>query len=73
MLEITGIYTVKGGLVSLGHIVSWSPAIYALYRYRSEIRLPSANGIWACVLSFFFAVSLIFDFRDAAIWLMSIA
>ena len=69
ILEYTGAYTVQGGLVSLGHIIVWAPAIYALYRYRDEIRLRSAYGIWASLMLFFYAVSLIFDFRDAFIWL----
>ena len=69
ILEGTGAYTVQGGLVSLGHIIVWAPAIYALYRYRSEIQLPSAYGIWASLMLFFYGVSLIFDVRDAFIWL----
>lgn len=69
VFEATGIYAVQGGLVSLGHIVFWAPAIYALFKYRAEIRPPSAYGIWACIILFFYAVSLIFDFRDAAIWI----
>ncbi|MEM6411103.1 MAG: hypothetical protein AAF683_06175 [Pseudomonadota bacterium] len=69
VLEGTGIYAVQGGQVSLGHIIFWAPAIYALYRYRDEIRLPSAYGIWACVMIFFYSVSLVFDIRDAAIWI----
>lgn len=69
ILEGTGAYTVQGGLVSLGHIVVWAPAIYALYRHRGEIKLPSAYGIWASLMLFFYGVSLIFDVRDAFIWL----
>ncbi|MEM6652106.1 MAG: hypothetical protein AAF582_05860 [Pseudomonadota bacterium] len=69
LLEGTGVYTVQGGLVSLGHIIVWAPAIYALYRYRSQIELPSAYGIWASLMLFFYGVSLIFDVRDAFIWL----
>ena len=69
IVEVTGAFTVQGGLVSLGHIIFWSPAIYALYRYRSEIRLPSVYGIWACTMLFVYAVSMAFDVRDAAIWI----
>ena len=69
VLEATGLYTVQGGQVAIGHIIVWAPAIYALYRYRQEIKLPSAYGIWACAMLFFYGVSLIFDFRDAFIWL----
>ncbi len=69
IVEVTDAFVVQGGLVSLGHIVFWSPAIYALYHYRSEIKLPSAYGIWACVMFVVYGVSMIFDVRDAAIWL----
>ncbi len=69
IVEVTGAFSVQGGLVSLGHIIFWSPAIYALYRYRSEIKLPSAYGIWACVMLFVYGVSMIFDIRDATIWI----
>ncbi len=69
IVEVSGAFTVQGGLVSLGHIVFWSPAIYALYHYRSEIKLPSAYGIWACVMILVYGVSMFFDVRDAAIWL----
>ncbi|MEL6728889.1 MAG: hypothetical protein AAFP81_07205 [Pseudomonadota bacterium] len=69
IVEGTGVYTVQGGLVSLGHIIVWAPAIYALYRYRAEIKLPSVYGIWASLMLFFYGVSLIFDVRDAFIWL----
>ncbi len=68
IVEVTGAFVVQGGLVSLGHIIFWSPGIYALYRYRSEIQLPSAYGIWACMIVFVYGVSMIFDVRDAAIW-----
>lgn len=69
LVEVTGAFVVQGGLVSLGHIIFWSPGIYALYRYRSEIELPSAYGIWACVILVVYGVSMIFDVRDAAIWI----
>ena len=69
ILEGTGAYAVQGGLVSLGHIIVWAPALYALYRYRSEMKLPSVYGVWASLMLFFYGVSLIFDVRDAFIWL----
>lgn len=72
VFEIFQIYTVKGGLVSLGHLITWAPAIYVLYRYRHEIRLPSAYGYWACILSLYYAISLVFDVRDAGIWISSL-
>ncbi|MEO1027956.1 MAG: hypothetical protein AAFX02_02750 [Pseudomonadota bacterium] len=72
ILEITGLYAVKGGQVSLGHILFWSPAIYMLIKFRSEMKFPSAYAIWASIMLFFYGVSLVFDIRDAAIWISSL-
>ena len=68
-IEGFGLFTPTGGFVSLGHLVFWAPAIWALYHYRHEIKLPSAYSIWACLMSFVYAVSLVFDIRDSAIWI----
>ena len=67
-----GMFAVKGGMVSLGHIVIWAPAIYALIANRDQITLPSPYGVWACAMLFFYSVSLIFDIRDAAIWIIAL-
>ena len=69
IVEATGAFVVQGGMVSLGHIVIWAPAIIALLRHNAEIRIPSAYGVWACAMLFFYGVSLIFDVRDATIWI----
>ena len=69
LAEGFSLFAVKGGMVSLGHIIVWAPAIYALIANRDQIKLPSAYGLWACAMLFFYSVSLIFDIRDAAIWI----
>lgn len=68
LIEATGIFTVQGGLVSLGHIVVWAPAIYALLGSGTQIRERSPFGLWAGCMLFFYGVSLVFDVRDAFIW-----
>ncbi|MEM6857337.1 MAG: hypothetical protein AAF559_05650 [Pseudomonadota bacterium] len=71
-IEGSGLFSPTGGFVSFGHLVFWAPAIWALYAYRSEIKLPSAYGVWACYISFVYAVSLVFDSRDSVIWIASL-
>lgn len=66
-LEYNGI-AILGGAVSLGHIIFWAPVLYAFYRYRDGIKL-SPYGIWASAVLMFYGISLIFDVRDAVIWI----
>jgi len=69
--EATGAFVVYGGMVSLGHIIFWTPAILSLLRHRDQIVLPSRYGIWACIMLGFYGISLIFDVRDAGYWIGS--
>ena len=61
--------TVLAGQVSLFHILFWTPGAIFLLRRRSEIRLPSAYGIWATASLFFYFGSMLFDVRDAILFL----
>lgn len=63
--------TVYAGQVSLFHILCWTPGAIALLLYRRKIRWPSAFAVWATLAAFFYSVSMIFDLRDAATWLLS--
>ena len=63
--------TVYAGQVSLFHILFWTPGAIALFLYRPKIRWPSAFAVWAILAAIFYSVSMIFDLRDAAIWLFS--
>jgi len=57
--------TVLAGQVSLFHILFWTPGAVFLLLRRSEMRLPSAYGIWALASLFFYFGSMLFDVRDA--------
>lgn len=67
--EYSGVISLKAGLVSLGHILFWAPAIISFYRNRADIKLFSSYGIWVCIMFFFYTISLTFDIRDAVIYL----
>lgn len=66
--EYSDAIELKAGLVSFGHIVFWLPAIISFYRNRADIKLPSAYGIWACIMFFYYAISLTIDVREATIY-----
>ncbi|GAB5489745.1 MAG: hypothetical protein Pars2KO_33150 [Parasphingorhabdus sp.] len=66
--EYSDAIDLKAGLVSFGHIVFWLPAIISFYRNRADIKLSSAYGIWACIMFFYYAVSLTIDVREATIY-----
>lgn len=66
--EYSDAIDLKAGLVSFGHIVFWLPAIISFYRNRADIKLPLAYGIWACIMFFYYAISLTIDVREATIY-----
>lgn len=64
--------TVLAGQVSLFHVVFWTPGVIALLRYRKEIKLPSAFGLWACLSLMFYFGSMFIDVKDALIYLQNL-
>jgi len=61
--------SVLAGQVSLFHVLLWTPGMIALLRYRNEIKLPSAYGIWACLSLTFYFGSMFIDIKDAFLYL----
>lgn len=61
--------SVLAGQVSLFHIIFWTPGMIMLLRRRSEIQYPKAYGIWATLSLIFYFGSMIFDVRDASIYI----
>lgn len=61
--------TVLAGQVSLFHVIFWTPGMLALLRYRNEIKIPSAYGIWASLSLIFYFGSMLIDIKDAFIYL----
>lgn len=65
--------TVLAGQVSLTHIICWAPGAYMLWRDRRNLNCPSAYAIWVALVAVFYTLSMLFDFRDASIYLMSVS
>lgn len=63
----------RAGLVSLLHLVFWTPGLVALLSNQPDIKPTSAYGIWASILLFVYAVAFTFDIRDAIVWLLFMA
>lgn len=63
----------QAGLVSLLHVVFWTPGLIAILSNQSDLRLNTAYGVWASVLLFVYAVAFTFDIRDGVVWLLSMA
>lgn len=63
-------FEVLVGHISILHILCWTPGAVVLVLRRNEIRTGStAYSIWASLAIMFFFVSMIFDLRDATIYL----
>lgn len=59
------------GMISINHCVFWTPtALYLLTRLKA-MTLLSPFGIWMVGMLVVFSFSLIFDYRDAFIYLTS--
>jgi len=69
-IEYSASHLLYGGMVSLSHVIFWIPALAALYRYRHETKASSGYQIWVGAILFFYSISLIFDLRDATIWVL---
>lgn len=69
-IENTEGMVLRAGLVSLLHVVFWTPGLVSLLSNQSDIRFNSAYGIWASILLFVYAVAFTFDIRDGIVWLL---
>lgn len=67
LMAATG-QVVLAGQVSLFHIIFWTPGAIMVLRRRDEIQYPSAYAIWATLSLFFYFGSMIFDVRDAIVF-----
>jgi hypothetical protein len=72
-IESTEGMVLRAGLVSLLHVVFWTPGLIALLTDQAQIKLSSAYGVWASVLLFVYAVAFTFDVRDGVVWLLFMA
>jgi hypothetical protein len=61
--------TIRTGLVSLAHSVCWAPVLVVLILALPGTPPRSAYGIWCRMLIAIIAIALVFDVRDAAMYL----
>ena len=68
-LEALDVAVMRKGLVSITHIIGWTPALIALVRTIPKTEWGTPFGVWCRALTFIIAVSLVFDVRDAIAYL----
>jgi len=59
------------GLIALNHCVFWTPAAVVFYRQTRGTQTGSVFGLWRWLVLATSAFSLVFDYRDAALYLIS--
>ena len=61
----------KVGMIAINHAVVWTPAAWIVGRSLRKANLRSPFGVWLVGICGMFVFSLIFDFRDAGIYLFA--
>ncbi len=69
LLDGADLAVMRTGLVSLLHVVFWTPAAVALLRALPSAAPGSPFGIWSRLLLGIIAVAFVFDLRDAGMYL----
>ena len=69
VLELGGLATMRTGLVSVTHVLGWTPAGIAVLRAIPGSDPGSAFGRWCRLLALVIAIAFVFDVRDAALYL----
>jgi hypothetical protein len=73
VLQAGGLATMRTGLVSLSHVIGWSPVLVILARALPASPARSAYRVWCGMLLGIIGISLIFDVRDASMYLYHLA
>ena len=68
LIELGGVATLRTGLVSVTHVIGWAPVWIVLARELPAAKRDSRYGTWCRVLLAVISVCLIFDFRDAGMY-----
>lgn len=68
VLGLAGV-TIRTGLVSLAHIVAWTPGLIALLRTIPTTESGSRFGLWCRTVAAVIIVAFVFDLRDAGSYL----
>jgi len=69
--QFIGARLITVGLLSVMHVVFWTPVVILLTRSVNELEHKTLFGLWAIVLMISLWVSLIFDYQAAAKWLFA--
>ena len=59
------------GMIAINHAVVWTPALIVMLLQLKKVNLRSPYGVWLIGICATFAFSLIFDYRDAFIYLFT--
>ncbi len=68
-IEQGGVTTLRTGLVSVTHVIGWTPVLVALVRAAPASDPRTAYGVWCRMLLAIVAIALVFDYRDAVAFL----
>ncbi len=69
VLELGGLATMRKGLVSLTHVLAWTPALVVVARGLAKNSVQSWYGVWCRTLVAVMTIALIFAYRDAGAYL----
>ena len=69
LLELGDLATMRKGLVSLTHVIGWTPALFVVARELPRTSTATWYGVWCRVLVPVMGLALVFDYRDAAAYL----
>jgi hypothetical protein len=69
--SLLGAEVLTNGLVSVTHVVFWTPAVVMLVRGLQTINRASIYGGWHLAALATMVISLLFDYRDSAIYLFT--
>lgn len=65
LVAIFGPFPPSNGLISLTHVVFWTPAVVMLVRGLRTLNRQSVYGVWHLLALATMVISLLFDYRDA--------
>lgn len=68
-IEASEVTRLTKGLVSLTHTIGWTPALFVMLRELGRTETMTRYGWWCRQILFVLVVALVFDYRDAAMYL----
>jgi len=68
-IEASEVTRLTTGLVSLTHAIGWTPALFVMLREPGRTEPMTHYGWWSRQMLFVLVAALIFDYRDAGMYL----